>query len=488
LHGGFEDFVEQDEGVINLTTEDTKEVTGEEESRLKKVRIGAGQGFWGDSPYPALDVVGYGDVHYLCCDALAELTLAILQKQRQRDPAKGYVWDVIPLLQMVLPVCREKKIKILTNAGGINPEGAARAVYELAKRLGMQGMKIAVATGDDILSRLAELREKGISLTNLETGEELAAIQERILFANAYLGARPLVEALEMGADVVIAGRTADPAQFLAPLVFELGWAWDDWDKLAAGTVLGHLMECSAQSTGGNFGGDWWNIPDMERMGYPVAEVYENGEAVLTKPAGTGGRVDRETVKEQLLYEVHDPAAYLTPDVVADFTTVRLENAGPDMVRIYGVQGKPRPTHLKVSIGYSDGFLGEGNIRYSWPDALAKARKADEIIRRQFALAGLQFEEIRTEFIGYNSLTGPLAWEPGEDLNEVGLRITVRTKSEKDAALVPRFFPPLALNGPPGASGAGGAVRPRELLGMWPALVPREEVEAQVRVSILEVR
>ncbi len=455
---------------------------------MKTVRIGAGQGFWGDSPYPALDVVKYGDVQYLCCDALAELTLAILQKQRQRDPAKGYVWDVIPLLQLVLPVCREKKIKILTNAGGINPEGAARAVYELAKRLGMQGMKIAVVTGDDLLPRLAELQEKGVSLTNLETGEELAAIRERILFANAYLGAGPLVEALEMGADIVLAGRTADPAQFLAPLVFELGWAWDDWDKLAAGIVLGHLMECSAQSTGGNFGGDWWNIPDMERMGYPVAEVYENGEAILTKPTGTGGRVDRETVKEQLLYEVHDPAAYLTPDVVADFTTVRLENAGSDRVRISGVKGRPRPAGLKVSIGYHDGFMGEGIIFYSWPDALAKARKAEEILRRQFVLAGLEFEEIRAEYIGCNALTGPLAWEPGEDLNEVALRIAVRTQSEREAAKVPRFFPPLALNGPPAATGLGGLRRPRELIGLWPTLVPREEVEQQVRVEILEVR
>jgi hypothetical protein len=455
---------------------------------MKKVRVGAGQGFWGDSPFPALDVVKYGNIQYLSCDALAELTLAILQKQRKRDPSRGYVWDLIPLLQLVLPVCREKKIKILTNAGGINPAGAAFAVCELARRLGLQGLKVAVVTGDDILPRLAELLEKGVSLANMETGEELAEIQERILFANVYLGARPLVEALERGADIVLAGRTADPAQFLAPMIFELGWGWEDWDRLAAGTVLGHLMECSAQSTGGNFGGDWWNIPGMERIGYPVAEVYENGEAILTKPEGTGGRVEVETVKEQLLYEVHDPSAYVTPDVIADFTSLRLENAGPDQVRITGVRGRPRPALLKASIGYQDGFLGEGTIFYSWPDALAKARQAEEILRRQFAASGLKFEEIHAEYIGYNALAGPLAWEPGEELNEVALRLAVRTKSEQEAAKVPRFFPPLALDGPPGATGSGGTPRPRELIGLWPALVPREEVEPHLKVEILEVK
>lgn len=455
---------------------------------MKKVRIGAGQGFWGDSPFPALDVVKYGNVQYLCCDALAELTLAILQKQRQRDPSKGYVWDVIPLLQMVLPTCREKGIKVLTNAGGINPAGAAKDVIELAQRLGLQGLKVAVITGDDILPRLGELQNRGISLDHMETGENLGVIAEQILFANVYMGAQPMVKALEMGADVIITGRSADPAQFLAPLVFELGWSWDDWDRLSAGIVLGHLMECSAQSTGGNFSGDWWNIPGMERMGYPVAEVAENGEAILTKPEGTGGRVDVETVKEQLLYEVHDPSAYFTPDVVADFTSVRLQNIGQDQVFISGIKGKPRPAELKVSIGYSDGYLGEANIRYSWPDAMAKARKADEIIRKQLAMTGFRYEEILTEFIGYNSLTGSLAWEPGDELNEVGLRMAVRTKNKNDAARLPRYFPSIALNGPPTASGAGGVTRPRELIALWPALIPREEVESQVKIDMEEVK
>lgn len=454
---------------------------------MKSVRIGAGQGFWGDSPFPALDVVQSGGVSYLACDALAELTLAILHKARQKDPAKGYVEDMF--FSLMLAPCRDKGIKILTNAGGINPPGAGRAVYDLARRMGLKGLRIAVITGDDILPRIGDLKSAGVDLSDMEGGGDIAGIEDRILFANAYLGARPMVEALEMGADVIIAGRTSDPAQFLAPMVYELGWRWDDWDRLAAGILLGHLMECSAQSTGGNFSGDWWNIPGMERIGYPVAEVYENGDAVITKPGGTGGRVDLGTVKEQMLYEVHDPEAYFTPDVVADFTSCRLEQEGPDRVRITGTKGKPRPGTLKVSIGYSDGWMGEAVVRYSWPDAMKKARKADEILRKQFAALGLQFEEILTEYIGYDSLSGPLARGDGEDLNEVGLRIAVRTKNKPDAARMPRLLPPLALNGPPtaGAGGGGGMPRPRELIGLWSVLVPREEVEKQVKIDILEV-
>ncbi|WP_027365024.1 acyclic terpene utilization AtuA family protein [Desulfotruncus alcoholivorax] len=452
---------------------------------MKSVRIGAGQGFWGDSPFPALDVVRSGNVKYLACDALAELTLAILQKARQKDPDKGYVEDLF--FKLLLQPCRQKGVKILTNAGGINPHGAGRMVFELARSLGIKGLKIAVITGDDVLPKLAELREKGVDLSDMESGGDISTIKDRIVFANAYLGAKPMVEALEMGADVIITGRTSDPAQFLAPMVYELGWSWDDWDRLAAGILMGHLMECSAQSTGGNFSGDWWNIPDMERIGYPVAEVYENGDAVLTKPEGTGGRVDLRTVKEQMLYEVHDPTAYITPDVVADFTSPRLVVEGPDRVRITGMKGKPRPENLKVSIGYSDGWMGEGTLKYSWPNALKKARKAEEITRKQFAALGISFDEILFEYVGYNSLSGPLATGDGADLNEVGLRIAMRTSDKMTAARMPRLLPPLALNGPPTATGSGGMARPRELIGMWSALVPRDEVEKQVQISIREV-
>jgi hypothetical protein len=270
-------------------------------------------------------------------------------------------------------------------------------------------------------------------------------------------------------------------------MIFELGWGWQDWDRLAAGILLGHLMECSGQSTGGNFGGDWWNIPDLDRIGYPVAEVWAGGDAVITKPEGTGGWLKLRTVKEQLLHEVHDPAAYITPDVVADFTSPLLEEDGPNRVRIAGVKGRPRPDRLKVSIGYSDGWLGEAVIRYSWPHALRKARRAEEIIKKQLDALGLTFDQLLTEYIGYNSLSGPLAWGDGKDLNEVGLRMAARTRSRQDAANLSRLLPPLALNGPPTASGAGGMPGPRELVGLWSALVPREEVERQIKITIREV-
>lgn len=452
---------------------------------MKSVRIGAGQGFWGDSPFPALDVIKYGNVKYLAGDALAELTLAILQKARQKDPSKGYVEDMF--FSVLMKPCREKGVKILSNAGGMNPAGAGKMVFDLAGKFGLKGLKIAVITGDDILPRLGELKNMGIDFSDMESGGDIAAVQDRIVFANAYLGARPMVEALEMGADVVITGRSSDPAQFLAPMVYELGWRWDDWDRLAAGILTGHLMECSAQSTGGNFSGDWWNIPDLDRIGYPVAEVGESGEVMLTKPENTGGRVDLETVKEQMLYEVHDPSAYITPDVVADFTSPQLSQDGPDRVRITGMKGKPGPGKLKVSMGYSDGWLGEAMLRYAWPRAMMKARKADEIIRKQIPALGLVYDEILTEYIGYNSLCGPTARGDGEELNEVGLRIAVRTKNRVDAARLSRLIPPLALNGPPTASGVGGMPQPRELIGLWSALVPREEVEKQVRINIMEV-
>jgi len=452
---------------------------------LKSIRIGAGQGFWGDTPFPALDVVQAGQVGYLACDALAELTLAILQKGRQKKPDKGYVEDMF--FRVLLQPCWAKGVKILTNAGGINPVGAGQMVFDLAKTMGLRGMRIAVITGDDIMDIIDPLRGRGIDLRDLETGGDIATIRDRILFANAYLGAKAMVEALRQGADVVITGRTSDPALFLAPLAYELGWEWDDWDRLAAGILVGHLLECSAQSTGGNFSGDWWNIPEMERIGYPVAEVYENGDVVLTKPDGTGGRVDLGTVKEQMLYEVHDPSAYVTPDVVADFCSPRLEEAGRDRVRITGIRGKPRPENLKVSIGYSDGWMCEATIRYSWPQAMRKARKAEEIVRKQFEWLGMRFEEILTEYVGYNSLCGPLAFGDGEDLNEVGLRIAVRSRDRLEAARMPRLFPPLAVNGPPTASGWAGTPQPRELIGLWSALVPREEVESRVKIAIREV-
>ncbi|CAM3020274.1 acyclic terpene utilization AtuA family protein [Paenibacillus sediminis] len=454
---------------------------------MKKIRIGAGQGFYGDSILPAIETAQKGNIQYICFDCLAELTLAILQKDRKKDPSKGYTADISVTIRELLPVIKEKGIKLLTNAGGMNPLGAQQEVLRIVRELGIEGLKVAVVTGDDVLDRLEEWRQDGIWLAHMEDGRDIESIQDRILFANAYLGSGPIVEALREGADIVITGRVTDSALFLAPLIYEFGWEQDEWDRLAQGILMGHLMECSGQSTGGNFSGDWQSIEDLDQIGFPVAEVSEDGEFVLTKTEGTGGLVSIDTVKEQLLYEIHDPSAYMTPDIVLDMTEVRLEDIAPNQVRVTGARGKKPTNMLKVVMGYADGFMGQAICGYSWPDALAKAQNADQIIRRQLQQMGLQYEEIQTDYMGYNSLHGPLSKLPEEELNEVYLRIAVRTRNREDAAKLGRLFPPLMLSGPPSMGGFLGMMKPRELLGMWSCLVPRDIIDSGVRVTVMEV-
>ncbi|HEY8755203.1 MAG TPA: acyclic terpene utilization AtuA family protein [Candidatus Dormibacteraeota bacterium] len=452
---------------------------------MKTVRIGAGQGFYGDSPDGAVAVAERGEVSYICCDALAELTMAILQRDHLRDPNQGFARDLPVFLRALLPVARDQGIRIITNAGGVNPGAAAAAVRGVATELGMQDLRVATVRGDDIGPRIDELRDGGVDLRNMDTGADLATIRDRVVFGVAYLGARPIVEALERGADVVVTGRVADASLFVAPMVRELGWGWEDWDRLATGVVLGHLMECSGQATGGNFSGDWWNIPDLDRIGYPVCEVAEDGSALLTKPAGTGGRVSVDTVAEQLLYEVLDPRRYLNPDVVADFTTVRLAGAGTDTVAVSEVHGSPRPEQLKAILGYLDGWLGAATIAYSWPHALAKARHAALLVERLAERAGLVPLEQVTEFIGLDSLHGDAADLKGAaDANEVTLRVAGRFATEAEAGRFPRLATPLALNGPPFIGGGSTPQPPRSLLGVWPTLVPRQRIEEAVAVDV----
>ncbi|MFY0545056.1 acyclic terpene utilization AtuA family protein [Brevibacillus sp. H7] len=454
---------------------------------MKRVRIGAGQGFYGDTIFPAVEIAKRGDVDYLCFDCLAELTMAILVKDRNKNPEAGYTKDITASMKALLPYVKEKGIKLLTNAGGMNPQAAAAEVMRVATEMGMDGVRIAVVTGDQVVDRLKEWEEKGISLDDMETRQSFSSIADRLMFANAYIGAWPIVQALREGADIVVTGRTTDTAQFLAPLIYEFGWQEEEWDKLASGVFMGHLLECSAQSTGGNFSGAWWDVEGMERIGYPIAEVMENGEFTITKVEGSGGLVSVDTVKEQMLYEIHDPSMYITPDVVVDLLDVALEQTGPNRVKVSGVRGKERPDTWKVVMGYENGYMGQVIVGFSWPDALRKAQKADEIIRKQLEILRWSYEEIRTDYLGYNSLHGPLAQEPKEELNEVYLRMAVRARSKEDAARFGRLFPPLALNGPPTLSGFTGMQPPRELIGMWSSLVPREEIEPYIDVRIMEV-
>jgi hypothetical protein len=383
-----------------------------------------------------------------------------------------------------LPTCVEKGIKVTANAGGVNVEGCATAVRDVARELGLSGkLRIGIVTGDDIMSRLDELLGRGIELRNMDTGETLSTVRDRIQSANVYLGAWPMVEALNKGAQVVITGRATDTGLTLAPLIHEFGWKPTDWNRMAAGTIAGHIIECGAQCSGGNCQFEWQSIPDMADVGFPIAEASPDGSFVITKHDGTGGCVNVPSIKEQLLYEMGDPHAYITPDCVADFTTIRLEEAGKDRVRVFGIEGRPATDSLKVSISYSSGFKAVGTLVYSWPDAYAKAKAADGILRARLERLGLKFDQILTEFVGASATHGPLAGEPSPDLPEVQLRVGVRGS---DKSMVERFtkeIAPLILTGPPGVTGfAGGRPKVEEIVAYWPALIPKSEINPVVEV------
>jgi hypothetical protein len=456
---------------------------------MKSVRIGAGLGFYGDSWLPVRASIERGGVRYIASDHLSELTLAILQKDRQRDPRAGYARDCVPMLADLWPLAAKHGVKFVLNAGGLNPEGAREAIAQLFRERGWKAT-IATVSGDSVLERLDALREAGEALAHMDTGADIAAVRERMLFANAYLGAQPIAEALARGADIVLTGRVADAALALGPLAHELGWRWDDWDRLAAGLTVGHLLECSGQGSGGNFGsaGAWAEIPDYAHLGYPIAEVREDGAALITKPPGTGGRVSFDTVRQQLLYEVHNPHAYYSPDVVLDMGTLRLEDEGGDRVRVSGASGAPRPERLKVVGGYHDGWMGSGIVGFAWPEAYAKCEKAAEIVLTLARERGWTFEDTCVEYIGYNSLLGANADSAHRDeLNECFVRIAVRTKDRKLADAFGRLFPWLGLSGPPYIGTMKGVAPAKELLGIWPTLARRELVESKVEIGMERV-
>ena len=448
------------------------------------IRIASGQGFWGDMLDAPVRQVEGGPIDYLMLDYLAEVTMSIMQKQRARDPQAGYARDFVPLMKQILPACVERNIRVTANAGGVNVEGCAEAVREVARELGLAGkFRIGIVTGDDIMARIDELLARGIELRNMETGEPLSQVRERIQSANAYLGAWPMVEALNGGAQVVITGRATDTGLTLAPIIHEFGWGLTDWDRLSAGTIAGHIIECGAQSSGGNCQYDWRNIPDLANAGFPIVEAAPDGTFVVTKHEGTGGRVSVPTIKEQLLYEMGDPHEYITPDCVADFTTIHLEDAGPDRVRVFGIKGRPATEFLKVSISYSAGFKAVGTLVYSWPDAYEKAQAADKILRARLERLGLRFDQILTEFVGANATHGPLAGEPSRDLPEVQLRIGVRSEDRKSVERFTKEIAPLILTGPPGVTGfAGGRPKTEEIVAYWPALIPKTEIKPRVEV------
>ena len=450
----------------------------------KLVRVAAGQGFWGDDlDAPRRQAEG-GQIDYLMLDYLAEVTMSILQKQKERDPAMGYARDFVGAIESVLPAITERGVRVIANAGGVNPPACAAAVMEMAKARGAAGkLKIGVVTGDDLLPRIDELIASGHELANMDTGEPLSMVRADVVAANAYIGSEPIVEALSRGASIVITGRSTDTALTMAPLRHEFGWAADDWDRLAAGIVAGHIIECGAQCSGGNCMHEWRDIPDLANVGYPIAEAAPDGTFTITKHAGTGGRVSVPTVTEQLVYEMGDPTSYITPDVVADFTSIQLEQVGENRVRVHGIKGRPPTDKLKVSIAYRAGFKAVGTLVYSWPEAVDKARTAERILRERLDRLGLRFDHILAELVGHSSTHGPLAGPVG-DVPEVQLRFGVRGSDKKAVERFTREIAPLVLNGPPSVTGfAGGRPKVEEIVAYWPALIDKTQVRTTVEVT-----
>ena len=455
----------------------------------RTVRVASGQGFWGDELEAPVRQVEDGPIDYLMLDYLAEVTMSILRKQRAKDVSAGYARDFVALMERIFPACVERGIKVVSNAGGVNPIGCVEALLAAGRKAGVGGRaRVGLVTGDDLMDRLDDLLAEGHELAHMETGRPLADVRDAVQSANVYLGAAPIVEALRRGAGVVLTGRTIDAALTYGPLVYEFDWPMDDHDLLAAGVVAGHINECGAQATGGNCLIDWWEIPDLSDVGFPIIEASRDGTFVVTKHAGSGGWVTRASVTEQLLYEIGDPAAYLGPDVTADFTSVELEDDGPDRVRVQGVRGGPPPEKLKVSVAHAAGWRSVGTLTYAWPDAPAKARAADKVLRERLDRLGLSFQEIHTELVGWTSTHGALAGEPDPEVPEVQLRVAVRAMERAPVERFTREIAPLVLTGPPSVTGyATGRPRVDEIVAFWPALIERSAVEPHIRVEVRDV-
>jgi hypothetical protein len=452
---------------------------------MKNVLIGGGQGFWGDSNDAAIHMVRSMDLDYMACDYLAELTLSIMQRQKMKNPKAGYAGDFVGLMREIITEAYEKKTRVISDAGGMNITGCVDALRELAAGSGLGGYRIGYVTGDDMLEALPEMERLGISFGNIDEAGDYNEIKDKIVNANVYYGREPIVECLEAGADVVVTGRAADSALFLAPLAHSFGWADDDWDNLARGIMAGHLLECGGQGAGGNFDYDWRGVPDMDNLGFPIAEVSEES-LHITKAPDCGGLISEQSVKEQFLYEIHDPASYITPDVIADISGASLRQAGDNRVEVLGIKGKPKPGTLKLCIGYFAGYKAVTYLNYAWPDAYEKAQYAADIIMKKMKRKGLRAQDIHISYVGLNSLhLGAADISAAKDINEVILRIALRTDSKAEAGKLIPEIAPLQLNGPPGASFFGGRAHVQEVIGLWPTLIPRDAV--RLTSHILEV-
>lgn len=454
----------------------------------ESIRIASGQGFWGDLPNAPVNQVKDGNIDYLVMDYLAEVTMSIMQKQRMRNPEYGYARDFVDVVEAVLPDIRDRGIKIISNAGGVNPGACKDQILKIAKEKGFNGLKVAVVDGDDILSQIDELIEAGHELKNMDTSRPITSVKDELLSANVYFGCKPMVEALQMGADVIITGRVTDTGLTLAPMIYEFGWAFDDYDKVSAGTIAGHILECGAQSSGGNFT-DWEDVDDFVNIGFPMVEAYPNGEFFVTKHEGTGGLVNSMTVKEQLLYEIGNPKEYITPDVIADFTSVHVEDEGENRVRVFGIKGKPETSTYKVSASYNDGYKLSATLVYCWPEALKKAVKGAEILEKRAKNLGLAFDEFHKEYIGYNGNDEKPVDSAAlqKEYDEIQMRISVSGRNRDHLNRFGKEIAPLILTGPSGVTGfAGGRPKASDVVAFWPALIDKNAVEPRVTLYEIE--
>ncbi|KAI3590331.1 Protein of unknown function DUF1446 (plasmid) [Cupriavidus sp. U2] len=453
------------------------------------VRLGSGSGFWGDALDPARELLERGELDYLCFDFLAELTMSLLQRQKIKDPQAGYIPDAVQCMTEMLPMARERGTRLISNGGGVNPKAAAQRIVESARAGGLQGARIALVEGDDLLGQLDDLVAKGIPLTNMDTGDDnFAAIRDRVVSANVYTDSTGIVQGLEGGADVVIAGRVSDNAVYVGPIAYEFGWTRDaaHADRFASAVTLGHIVECASACSGG-MSSRFAEMPNMGGVGFPIMEFHRDGSAVVTKLPGSGGKVDTFTVKEHLVYEIADPANYLMPDAVADFTSLRLSQIEADRVRVDSVRGKGAPDSLKLVIGYQDGWIGECMAFFPWPNAYDRAQKARQTMLERFERMGLKADQIQFDFVGLNMLHGPAAPLPSANdanhLNEVGLRCSVRTRSKEEADKVRRAGTHLWIMGPGGTS-FGTPMKPRPVVALWPTLIPPEFVRQRTEILV----
>ena len=448
------------------------------------IRIASGQGFWGDLPKAPVDQVKRGDIDYLVMDYLAEVTMSIMQKQRMRNEQFGYARDFVEVVAEILPDIKKRGIKVVSNAGGVNPVACKDAIVQKAADAGISGLNVAVVDGDDLLSDLDHLIESGHTLNNMESGEPINTVKDQLLSANVYFGCKAIVEALRKGADIIITGRVTDTGLTLAPMVYEFEWDFENFDLMSAGTIAGHIIECGGQVSGGNFT-DWEDVENIEDIGFPIIEAHQDGTFFVTKHEGTGGLINEMTVKEQLLYEIGNPSEYITPDCIADFTTVQIKQDGPNRVKVWGIEGRPDTPTYKISASYIDGYKLSSTLVYSWPDALKKAKKGGEILLKRAEALGIKFRESNIEFVGLNACNEDPSVKEADlsELNEVQLRISVIGDSKEDLDRFGQEIAPLILTGPSGVTGfAGGRPKASEIVAYWPALLKKEAAEPRVTI------